>query len=449
MGILRTERELARRLLTDPALDSIPIVFSGETIYVVNLDDALAILATPKPTPRHSKDIVSASVPMPSSAPTASKLARIYRLGFHFLTKAAWALLRKTPERARTELLMSLRYGKKALRALLGHNPSEVQPPSPSSNRMPNVSLIIHPSERDVIWTCGLYAHLVPLRRIAEEKQRRGFSVASICYDLIRVRNPQWNPQDMSSDVFAANTTDLLDCSDVIFCISDYVRTDLEKFAEEIGRNTPPLRRIALGADIHSQEFKIHQAPKFPGRYALTVGTVEPRKNYGLLLRIWQKAFPADGPEMNLVIVGKQGYQAEASSNEIQTAMSLNNKIHWLQDIPDSELHQLYREAHAFLCPSLDEGWGLPVTEALSFGCPVISSDRGALPEAGQGLSTIISPLDEFSWEAAVRQAMLSPHPNRRSISIPTWDNAAASLRSELNVLFPSSERFDESLAAQ
>lgn len=435
MGILRTERELARRLLTDPALHSIPIVFSGETIYVVNLDDALDILATPKPTPRLSKDVVSASTSIPRRAPTASKQARVYRFGLHFLSKAAWALLRMTPERARTDLLMSLRYGKKALRAMLGHNPGATH--TTSSNRMPDVSLVVHLSERDVIWTCGLYAHLVPLRRIAEEKRRRGFSVASICYDLIRVRNPQWNPEDMSSDVFAANTTDLLDCSDVIFCISDHVRTDLAKFADEIGRNAPPLRRVALGADIHSQEIEIHQAPRFSGRYALTVGTVEPRKNYGLLLRIWQKAFQAGGPEMNLVIVGKQGYQAEASSDEIHTAMNLNNKIHWLQDISDSELQQLYREAHVFLCPSLDEGWGLPVTEALSFGCPVISSDRGALPEAGQGLSTIISPLDESAWETAVHHAMHSPPaPNRQTIKVPTWDEAAASLRSELNSLF-------------
>ena len=71
MGILRTERELARRLLTDPALHCIPIVFSGETIYVVNLEDALNILATPKPTPHRSKDIVAAPGHISSLAPTA------------------------------------------------------------------------------------------------------------------------------------------------------------------------------------------------------------------------------------------------------------------------------------------------------------------------------------------------------------------------------------------
>lgn len=458
MGILRTERELARRLLTDPALHSIPIVFSGETIYVVNLDDALAILATPKPAAHHPNDGTSTPSPIPSSAPAAiaSKRAKIYRFGLRYLSRAAWALLRLTPDRSRSDLLMSLRHGKKALRSLLSPNPSPAPQlsngetrPAPSPNRMPNVSLILHLSERDVIWTCGLYAHLVPLRRIAEEKQRRGFSVASICYDLIRVRNPQWNPRDMSSDIFVANTADLLDCSDAIFCISDYVLADLAKFATEIGRSAPPLRRITLGANIASQEHEVqNQALRFRGRFALAVGTVEPRKNYELLLHIWQRIFPSDGPEMNLVIVGKEGYQAEKNANEVRSAAGLNTRIHWLQDISDSELQQLYREAHVFLCPSLQEGWGLPVTEALSFGCPVITSDRGALPEAGQGLSTIISPLDEAAWQAAVSQAMQDPRPNRQAISVPTWEDAAASLGSELNAIF-SSEGFNEGSAAQ
>lgn len=446
MGILRTERELARRLLTDPALHSIPIVFSGETIYVVNLDDALAILATPEAALHHPKDSVSTGSPTPvAPAVIPSRRARLNRFGLRYLSKAAWALLRMTPDRARNDLLMCLRYGKKTLQSLLSPNPGpnqssggQTQSTPPSPNRMPNVSLIVHLSERDVIWTCGLYAHLVPVRRIAEEKQRRGFSVASICYDLIRVRNPQWNPRDMSSDIFAANTTDLLDCSDAIFCISDYVLADLAKFAVETGRVAPPLRRITLGANIRTQEAQ-HRASKFRGRYALAVGTVEPRKNYELLLRIWQKVFPADGPEMNLVIVGKEGYQAEPNASEIRSAVSLNNRIHWLQDISDSELQQLYQHAHVFLCPSLQEGWGLPVTEALSFGCPVISSDRGALPEAGRGLSTIISPLDESAWETAISQAMQSPRSNRQPTSVPTWEDAATSLRSELNSLFSPS----------
>ncbi len=453
MGILRTERELARRLLTDPALHSIPIVFSGETVYAVKLDDALAILATPKSAPHHQNGGISALAP--ASVGIASIRVRIYRFGLHFLSKAGFALLRITPERARTDLLQSLRYGKKALKALLSPRSSStaaqtaLAPLPSSSQQTPNVSLVVHLSERDVIWTCGLYAHIVPLRRIAEEKQRRGFSVASICYDLIRVRNPEWNPRDMSSDIFAANTSDLLDCSDAVFCISDYVLADLAKFAAETGRTAPPLRRITLGANILTQEHEAkNQAPRFRGRYALAVGTVEPRKNYELLLRIWQKIFPNDGPEMNLVIIGKEGYQAEKNANAIRSAAGLNSKIHWMQDISDSELQQLYREAHVFLCPSLQEGWGLPVTEALSFGCPVISSDRGALPEAGQGLSTIISPLDEAAWQAAVSQAMQSPRPNRQAASVPTWEDAAASLGSELNALF-SSEGFNEGSAAQ
>lgn len=439
MGILRTERELTRRLLTDPALHSLPIVFWNDKIYAVALDEALTFLAAPMSSSCSTNSSISPKSVRPS------KRAWIFRLGSSLLGKIALWLFRIAPARTHNDLMMCLRHGKRVIRALLSPSSdtdSNLSPPK----QVANFSLIVHPSGDDILWTCGHYSHCIPLRSIAEEKRRHGFSVAATCYDLIRIRNPQWNPQDMAADIFVANTIDLLDSADTIFCISDYVLADLRKFAAEVGRSPPRLRRITLGSDMVSRQYKADKPVRpFPECYAIAVGTVEPRKNYGLLIRVWQKLSSDSRFHMHLIIVGKQGYQAETSVDEIQSATNLDTKIHWLQDIPDSELKQLYQGAQVLLYPSLDEGWGLPVAEALSVGCPVISSDRGALPEAGHGLSTLLDPLDDRAWEIAIREAMQSSVRNLPPASMPTWDDAANSLRAEMSAIFVSPKGFNES----
>ena len=106
--------------------------------------------------------------------------------------------------------------------------------------------------------------------------------------------------------------------------------------------------------------------------------------------------------------------------------------VHWCPDVSDRDLAVLYDHCHVFLCPSLEEGCGLPVVEALAHGCHVISADRGALPEAGHGHTILLDPVDEAAWFKAIRGVASSRRVDVQGLTLPTWDSATAVIRTAL-----------------
>lgn len=162
-------------------------------------------------------------------------------------------------------------------------------------------------------------------------------------------------------------------------------------------------------------------------QYALAVSTVEPRKNYGLLLRCWQRFCEAStGVPLDLVIVGRSGAGAGDIEREILAHPLLNKHVFWLDICSDTLLSRLYEAAHVVLYPSFVEGWGLPVTEALGYGREVIASDSAAIPEAAFGLATLLDPRNEEAWVAAIHAAAARPRRCIAAPALPTWESAAA-----------------------
>jgi glycosyltransferase involved in cell wall biosynthesis len=123
-----------------------------------------------------------------------------------------------------------------------------------------------------------------------------------------------------------------------------------------------------------------------PARYILCVGTVSPRKNLNRLLTAWQGSAKRY-PEYGLVIVGARqpifrGTRASRSAPQVQ----------WLGYVDDQDLPALYSAAELFVMPSLYEGFGLPVLEAMACGTPVIAARAGALPELGREAALLFDP---------------------------------------------------------
>jgi glycosyltransferase involved in cell wall biosynthesis len=115
-----------------------------------------------------------------------------------------------------------------------------------------------------------------------------------------------------------------------------------------------------------------------PKCYVLFVGSIEPRKNLGLLLRAWGE-IKNSFKEIELLIVGVRGkvFRAVNLSHEVE-------RVHFLGYVEDETLATLYANATVFVLPSQDEGFGLPVLEAMASGTPVIVSDGGTLREIVQ-----------------------------------------------------------------
>jgi hypothetical protein len=353
------------------------------------------------------------------------------------LRRAARSGVARLPLTVREDARAILIHARQIVRAA-GRRPSAAHG-GPAATRqplheqmMPGLRMVVYPGPGDVLWTAGLYSNFVPLRRIAEMRARTGFAVVATCYDLIRVMHPRFNAPSMGAELFTADTAAMLDASDHVLAISEHTRRELLAFAKHAGRGRPTVAVFPLGSNLPAEdlppELQIPVCPHdIPSRhFALAVGTVEPRKNYGLLVRIWERLAADPAFSLDLVIVGRLGFEAEQSAAELEASPLFGRRIFWLESCPDDMLRRLYETCHCVACPSFIEGWGLPVAEALAFGRYVIASDRGALPEAGQGLARLLDPTDEAGWMAAIAEVAAAPRRTLVPPHVPTWDDAAA-----------------------
>jgi glycosyltransferase involved in cell wall biosynthesis len=147
----------------------------------------------------------------------------------------------------------------------------------------------------------------------------------------------------------------------------------------------------------------------------LAVGTVQPRKNYELLVRAFCPV--AERHPHSLVIVGGKGWLDEGLPIEIER-QGLSARVKMAGFVDDADLPAIYSAADLLAFPSLYEGFGLPLLEAMACGTPVISSDSSSLPEVAQGGSAImLSPHDQEAWSAAMLDLLAVDETRQRLIA--------------------------------
>lgn len=134
--------------------------------------------------------------------------------------------------------------------------------------------------------------------------------------------------------------------------------------------------------------------------YLLTVGEIHPGKNIATLVRAFAQ-IARDVPH-TLVLAGKPGWQGHRILREI-AASPVRARVQYLGYVDEETLLTLYRRAEAFVLPSLYEGFGLPLLEAMAVGTPVISSNASCLPEVAGGAAVLVPPSAEALAEAMLR----------------------------------------------
>jgi glycosyltransferase involved in cell wall biosynthesis len=127
-------------------------------------------------------------------------------------------------------------------------------------------------------------------------------------------------------------------------------------------------------------------------RYVLHVGTIEPRKNLDRLLEAVQR-LRADGEDVNLVIVGSKGWLYQSFFQRLEE-LALGNAVQLPGYVPDADLPAVYSGARLVAVPSLYEGFGLPVLEAMACAAPVVCSNSSSLPEVGGDAARYFEPTD-------------------------------------------------------
>ncbi|HZT86800.1 MAG TPA: glycosyltransferase [Stellaceae bacterium] len=255
------------------------------------------------------------------------------------------------------------------------------------------------------------------MRTMQQIRRRIGARFFCLVHDLIGIDNPDYvrprqrrrHPRRMDSvagfaDVIAANSA-----------------ATAEAFRRRYDGRDFGGRVVAapLGVDVSGA---VPAPPARNDSYFVCVAAIEPRKNHELLFRVWRR-LGEDAPRR--ILVGERGWQA---------GRILRNRppsfVEEYSGLPDTAVAQLLRGAHALVYPSLAEGFGLPVAEALALGVPVLCSDLPELWEVGKTGPEYLDPHDAQAWLDAVRD-YADPLSSRRQAQLrriagwraPTWED--------------------------
>lgn len=219
---------------------------------------------------------------------------------------------------------------------------------------------------------------------------------------------------------------------------AEHVLTYSESSAEDIQRLLEvPASKITVTPLAADPSFRPVEDPRptlerhgLTGPYLLFVGTIEPRKNLPTLLRAFAQV-GREYPELVLAIAGRRGW-LDRPVFSLVDELRLKPRVRFLGGVPGEDLPALYCGALALAFPSVHEGFGLPVLEAMACGCPVVCSNASSLPEVAGDAAWLVPPDDPSAWVAALRALLSDPgvradlraRGRRRAASF-TWQTTA------------------------
>lgn len=270
--------------------------------------------------------------------------------------------------------------------------------------------------------------------------------IVTCCYDLIPVIYPQYCVSDVAS-IFTSYFNEIVDGSSLILCISKQTEKDLREMLLNIGGGVANTKVIALGDNVpcnSSENISKTVYETINSDFILYVSTIERRKNHEVLYRAYhllcKEGMKEEMP--TLVFVGMPGWGVDELLKDMELDPAVKGKIVRFDHVNDKELSKLIESSMFCVYPSLYEGWGLPVAEALSMGKVVLSSNRGSLPEVGGGFVRYLDPWNTREWANEMLR-MVRDHQLRTEIennvrlhySVRRWRDTAIDVKKAIQSL--------------
>ncbi len=234
---------------------------------------------------------------------------------------------------------------------------------------------------------------------------RRARSVFTL-YDVAFVLRPETHTRQ-NRWFLSLMIPRFLRAADAVIAISECSKRDAVRL---YGVDADKIRVIYLAADARFRpappavQAAARARYELPARFLLYVGAIEPRKNLTMLLDAYRMLLQEDA-ELRLVVAGPYGWLYAPFLKRLD-ALGLRERVVFTGWVAGEDLPALYAAAEAFVYPSLYEGFGLPVLEALACGTPVVCSDTSSLPEVAGDAALLVAPGDAAGWAAALRRVL-------------------------------------------
>jgi len=229
-------------------------------------------------------------------------------------------------------------------------------------------------------WVQQDYVH-----RVLAWKRRFGTRFVMTVHDLIPIYARDTCDQD-TARVFDEFMRRALPHVDHILAVSANTAKDVRRFLATIQIPEPAMTVTKNGSSF--AEFLPNGGQTgeatlldLPERFVLFVATIEGRKNHQLIFEAWRRVIEQGDDPPHLICVGRMGWKATAFVSGLVETNYLDGRVHLLREISDTDLWTLYSRCLFTVCPTLYEGWGLPVGESLAMGKICVSSDRASVPE--------------------------------------------------------------------
>jgi glycosyltransferase involved in cell wall biosynthesis len=227
-------------------------------------------------------------------------------------------------------------------------------------------------------------------------------------YDLSFLVHPEWTTEQNRTACFQG-VYDASLHADLILSISQYSR---DHFLEVFPHYPPERLQVVYPASRFSGTEGGPRPETLPslakGRFWLNVGVLEPRKNHRGLLRAYARFTRKRREEIPLVLAGGRGWLMDDFQKDLED-LDLTRDVIMLGYTDDRSLRWLYQNCLAFVYPSLFEGFGMPVLEAMSLGAPVVASKVSSIPEIVGEAGILVDPTKDEDIHGAMRALQAAP----------------------------------------
>lgn len=288
----------------------------------------------------------------------------------------------------------------------------------------------------DALWNNNCHAR----KDVYSFLREKNITIISYIYDIIPITHPEFWGKFLDLgfyDYIAAN----LRYSDTLITSANATVSELSILTNKLGISLPNCEVSWLGSDFKKNNTGevISDKAKFAvskGKYILCVGTIEPRKNHQLVLDAYDKKLSELG--INLIFAGRRGWNVDDLLNQIDTHPNKDNGFWFLENENDTTIQYLYQNAFAVVFPTFDEGFGLPLVEALLNGTICFVSDIPVMREVGGEICEYFNPhksseltdlIEKYSTHQEIYENRQKIVKNYKSI---LWDEVVKKIKNTL-----------------